>query len=698
MSYGHANYINQRSVLSLATEKFNKGQSLVNAIGSSLSDKTSAKFTSMKERLDPMSWSKKIGGKLGAGIYGRMMGRSAEDMYHYTGVRPKSRIRGNRIPTSKSKNPNINPLYTKISSTSVTPVRKNDSVSDILSKIYNYMKLGHEKDIKLRELRHNNKKGLLDDADKKHKAFLKTLAADDKAGPSGGGGGDSPWTDIFDKIFDLGKFVLGASLIKSFVNRSKPKTPAEKMGGKKPKEKASKPTPPSKKKGGGGKPKTSRTKSVRSPIGTKSQGEPAPVNKKPHEKFKPGTPKTPEDIKKGVTASKEAKTTAYNKEYPTNAKGGITSKPTAVKVLKPTAAILKGAKEVGQFTMNQLGFKSILSKAMKIGAIMDAWDQIQKLDKTKFNTTNKYNAEITKIIMKVVAQYGVAVVLMGLGGTLFNFMFPGVGAVAGAIVGFILGAALVTVADKIFTDSELEKSLNNLISRIANWFWGSEDIKKYNLDSANYIKENIKGPNGESYVPANDTDVAMSPGTKFGDAGYHDKNDGQFKKFTDAQMAEQLENFTKQNSEGAASTIVETVRPYADKVGNTVDSTIDSGVNAVKDKLKEHGWMDGKPTEDIIKESVVNALSSVVTAAHNAPKLHIEKGSVLAKAIDEYNRTITEVETQRDSNIGKNNIQEITAPPVYTKPTKANDVSVSPTGDTQNKSIEKYTKYIPFAG
>ena len=685
MSYGHANYINQRSALSLATEKFTKGQSLVNAIGSSLSDKTAAKFTNMKERLDPMSWSRKIGGKLGAGIYGRMMGRSAEDMYHYTGVRPKSRIRGNRIPTSKSKNPNINPLYTKISSTSVTPVRKNDSVSDILSKIYNYIKIGHEKDIKLRELRHNNKKGLLDDADKKHKAFLKTLAADDKAGPSGGGGGDSPWTDIFDKIFDLGKFVLGASLIKKLLNRRNPKPMAEKLGGKKLKEKSINSGAKNIKKKGKGKgvkPKTSRTKSVRSPMGTKPQG-PAIVNEKPVEKFKAKSPKTPEEIKKGIEASKRAKTAAYNKEYPTNTKGGI--KPTTVKVANAATSagkIITGTgKKIGE-TASRVVKKTtaigVLGTFMKLKVVYDTWKEIKNLNPKDFKNKDAYSNEVFTLIGKAILEYSFIGVMVGLGG----FIGASLGLGLGSIPGFIIGLGLGWAGSSYVAGENESASIHALVKKIVDFFWiNTNDVEDNALNEKGFVMSDLKGPKGEKAIT----------GTG-GATGYRDEK-GFFHKFEESKINDAKkrakEHLLKTNplAQGIAA-----VGGVTDELEKKVDDNITS---PIKDKLKEHGWMDGKPTEDIIKESVVNALSSVVTAAHNAPKLHIEKGSVLAKAIDEYNRTITEVETQRDSNIGKNNVQEMTAPPVYAN-TGKDDVKPAPTAPVRNDKMNY--KYIPYAG
>jgi len=129
MDYRKARRIRNQSLKDLIIDRTLDGQGFGKSISSSIKDKTKAKLTGLKEKFDPMNISRAIGGKLGAYAYGKLAGRSQEDIDYFTGKRSSS--------IAPVKN---NPLISKVSDGENRPVRRGEGLSTIMARIFNLLK------------------------------------------------------------------------------------------------------------------------------------------------------------------------------------------------------------------------------------------------------------------------------------------------------------------------------------------------------------------------------------------------------------------------------------------------------------------------------------------------------------------------------------------------------------------------------
>jgi hypothetical protein len=86
MDYQKAKDLRSKSFSDLMTDKLTAGKGIGFSLRETLSEKTKAKMTGIKEKFDPMNIVKTMtfGSKLGPALYGKMMGRSKEDMKYFT--------------------------------------------------------------------------------------------------------------------------------------------------------------------------------------------------------------------------------------------------------------------------------------------------------------------------------------------------------------------------------------------------------------------------------------------------------------------------------------------------------------------------------------------------------------------------------------------------------------------------------------
>ena len=68
-----------------------------------------------------------------------------------------------------------NSQYTSIGSKQVKPLKQNDSVADILAKIYNFMVKAHEEEVKHYELEKEFREEQKAEDERRHKELLKAL-------------------------------------------------------------------------------------------------------------------------------------------------------------------------------------------------------------------------------------------------------------------------------------------------------------------------------------------------------------------------------------------------------------------------------------------------------------------------------------------------------------------------------------------
>jgi lysozyme len=91
MDYKKASETRKKSFGDLLSEKIVEGGGVGSSIKSTISEKTKSSLIGIKETFDPMGMAKAIGGKTGASFYGKIMGRSKEDIAYFTGNKIKNK-------------------------------------------------------------------------------------------------------------------------------------------------------------------------------------------------------------------------------------------------------------------------------------------------------------------------------------------------------------------------------------------------------------------------------------------------------------------------------------------------------------------------------------------------------------------------------------------------------------------------------
>lgn len=102
MDYGRAKDIRQQGLFSLMTDRLSSGQGTGSSIKSAISDRTQATFTGIKEKFDPMNIAKVMtgGSKFAPALVGALMGRSKEDILHFTGKKRNKKLKGLSLKSS----------------------------------------------------------------------------------------------------------------------------------------------------------------------------------------------------------------------------------------------------------------------------------------------------------------------------------------------------------------------------------------------------------------------------------------------------------------------------------------------------------------------------------------------------------------------------------------------------------------------
>lgn len=167
MDYRQASNIRKTGLIKLiATRKFEGGQGIGRAIGSSISDKFKAKAVGMKEAMDPLNWVRKITGKGTFGdimttMAGRAFGRSDDTISYFGGFKRKTK--------------NKDPQLTTIGPGPIKPLKMNDSLADILAKMYNFMTKTSEDRIKQQEIEKSFRQEQLDEDERRHQELVTAI-------------------------------------------------------------------------------------------------------------------------------------------------------------------------------------------------------------------------------------------------------------------------------------------------------------------------------------------------------------------------------------------------------------------------------------------------------------------------------------------------------------------------------------------
>lgn len=166
MTYQRANRLKNVGLGRLMVDRIVQGQGVGRSIKSAISDKTTAKFTRMKEKFDPMNIGRAMGGRLGAYAIGKMTGRREEDIAHFTGTR----VRASSMEAMK-----VNPLVTKVSDGAQGKMKKNDGLADVMARIYNLIKSNIKEQKDERKIEKNLAVSKERERDKWHKELVEAI-------------------------------------------------------------------------------------------------------------------------------------------------------------------------------------------------------------------------------------------------------------------------------------------------------------------------------------------------------------------------------------------------------------------------------------------------------------------------------------------------------------------------------------------
>jgi len=164
--YKKAAETRKRGILGNITDNIVAGNSVRGSIKSGISDSFKAKATGLKEKFDPINIAKTFTGNLGGAIVGKMMGRSMEDIAHFSGIKLKEKSAG--------QVGNVNTaLYTTIARSS--RMRKGDSLSDVATKLLFFVKSSREEKIKQEELDKDFDKTKHEKEKERHEQLLEAI-------------------------------------------------------------------------------------------------------------------------------------------------------------------------------------------------------------------------------------------------------------------------------------------------------------------------------------------------------------------------------------------------------------------------------------------------------------------------------------------------------------------------------------------
>lgn len=211
MTYQEARRLRNTGLLDLAAQNIALGNGVIGSLGSAMSSKFKAKVTGIKESLDPLNVAKKLTGNFGSAVLGRLTGRSKEDIRYFAGGK---RFGSSAGVTQDSNLDSIQPaLYTKVAEGQRQKMKKGESVTDVMAKLYNLLKRGFDqeenfRDHDIKDKRDKHKRDL-----KWHKDLLEAIIGKKTTSniPKGVVGGGDMFSDFFDKL----KTMLGGALEKS---------------------------------------------------------------------------------------------------------------------------------------------------------------------------------------------------------------------------------------------------------------------------------------------------------------------------------------------------------------------------------------------------------------------------------------------------------------------------------------------------
>ena len=161
MDYYRAQDIRKKGLISTMTERLSSGMGTGAAIGSSISDKTKATFTGIKQRFDPLNIARVVtgGSKFAPAFLGALTGRSKRDIGFFTGKKQRD--------------------YRGLKSSSVD----SGLATQYLGQIYELLvKIENDRKLEL-EQRENQQEEIESEENRRTQAIIQALTARKKAKP-----------------------------------------------------------------------------------------------------------------------------------------------------------------------------------------------------------------------------------------------------------------------------------------------------------------------------------------------------------------------------------------------------------------------------------------------------------------------------------------------------------------------------------
>ena len=168
MSYQRSRAIRTTSLKDLILDRAVQGRGLGSSIVSSIKDKTIADVKGITEKFDPLNIATAFGGSLGGYAFGKLTGRSKDDISYFTG----RGARGSFMDSRKNKNP----LVTKVGEGEQRPIKKGEGLADILARIFNLIKKNSEQVKKRQEITANFEEEKENEKQLRHKELLEAIS------------------------------------------------------------------------------------------------------------------------------------------------------------------------------------------------------------------------------------------------------------------------------------------------------------------------------------------------------------------------------------------------------------------------------------------------------------------------------------------------------------------------------------------
>jgi len=156
MDYYKAKDIRKKGLMSMMTERLSSGMGTGAAIGSSISDRTKATFTGIKQRFDPLNIARVVtgGSKFAPALLGALTGRNKQDIGFFTGKKKRE--------FANLKN---------------SPVQNSSQFAQYLGQIYNLlMKIENDRKLELDERQRQKEESEFEE-DRRNQALIEALTA-----------------------------------------------------------------------------------------------------------------------------------------------------------------------------------------------------------------------------------------------------------------------------------------------------------------------------------------------------------------------------------------------------------------------------------------------------------------------------------------------------------------------------------------